>query len=297
MKPPLLVETSQKLSRIFPQLSGSQYIAVDTESNSFHAYFERLCLIQISTPEEDYILDPTVLEDLSPLGEILADPSIEKIFHAASNDVLGFKRDFRFHVRGLFDTAIAGKLLGYKHLGLATFLREHFGVTLDKKWQRWNWAQRPLEEKQLDYARLDTHYLIPLRHRLAARLREQNLWDAARDAFQKACEQTFQEKVFRPGGYLHLRGARLLDADGKRVLKALYLYREQEAKRRDIAPFRILSNETLVRLAQSRPTDLEELVRVKGMPKVYRHPSSAQQLLQRIRKAESGDGGVPLAHR
>ncbi|MBP8645719.1 MAG: ribonuclease D [Syntrophobacteraceae bacterium] len=282
MKPPLLIETTRKLAEILPRLRESRHIAVDTESNSFHAYFERLCLIQISTPEEDYILDPLAIEDLTGLGEVLSDSKIEKIFHAASNDVLGFKRDFQFQVHGLFDTAIAGKLLGCKKLALARMLEDHFGVILDKKWQRCNWARRPLDEEQLDYARLDTHYLIPLRHQMAVELEERNLWDAAAKAFQMVCEQSLQQKVFRPGGYLYIRGARQLDQEGKRVLKALYLYREQEAKKRDIAPFRILSNETLVRLAQCRPASVEDLARIKGVPKVYRHHPSARQLLKRI---------------
>ena len=109
------------------QLSNAPHIAIDTESNSFYAIFERICLIQVSTTERDYILDPLALKDLEALGTILEDPKIEKIFHAASNDVLGLKRDFQFQVSNLFDTAIACKLLGYKQLGLARILEQHFG--------------------------------------------------------------------------------------------------------------------------------------------------------------------------
>jgi len=117
---------------------------------------------------------------------------------------------------------------------------------------------------------------------MALELEERNLWDAAAKAFQRVCEQSLQQKVFRPGDYMHIRGARQLDQEAKRVLKALYLYREQEAKKRNLAPFRVLSNETLVRLAQCRPSSVEELARIKGMPKAYRHHPSARQLLKRI---------------
>jgi len=117
---------------------------------------------------------------------------------------------------------------------------------------------------------------------MALELEERNLWDAAAKAFQRVCEQSLQQKLFCPGDYMHIRGARQLDQEGKRVLKALYLYREQEAKKRNLAPFRVLSNETLVRLAQCRPSSVEELARIKGMPKAYRHHPSARQLLKRI---------------
>ena len=114
-----VIETASHCADLVEHLSHARHIAIDTESNSFYAYFERICLIQISTTERDYILDPLALRDLGPIGKILEDPNIEKIFHAASNDVLGLKRDFQFKVRNLFDTAIACKLLGYKKLGLA----------------------------------------------------------------------------------------------------------------------------------------------------------------------------------
>jgi ribonuclease D len=225
---------------------------------------------------------------LGPLGSILADPKIEKIFHAASNDVLGLKRDFQFVVHNLFDTAIACSLLGYKQLGLARILEQHFGVLLNKKWQRYDWARRPLKEEQLDYASLDTHYLIPLRHSLAAELTAKNLWDAAREAFEKASEQELQERTFHPEAFIQIRGAQSLDPAGKRILRALYLYREHEARRRDRAPFRVLSNETLLRLAHQRPRNIQEISEMKGIPRSYQVGHGAHSLLGLIRKTIGG---------
>lgn len=290
MNPVHVIEKPGELGALLERLSNVRYVAIDTESNSFYAYFEKLCLIQISAGREDYILDPLVLKDLEPLREILADPGIEKVFHAASNDVLGLKRDFHFKIRNLFDTAHACKLLGYKQLGLATILEQHFGVVLDKKWQRHDWERRPLGREQLDYARLDTHFLIDLRHRLAADLHAQQLWEPAKEAFDKACEQEMQERSFHPEAFIQIRGARSLDAPGKKILKALYLYREEEARKRNRAPFRILSNDALIRLAFQRPKDIRDFAGIKGLPRSYQKSHIAQSLLDLIRRAENSSG-------
>jgi len=102
--------------------------------------FERICLIQISTETHDYIVDPLGVGNLGRMGALFADPAVEKIMHAASNDIAGFKRDFHFQVDNLFDTALACKLLGGEQLGLSRIINEHFGVVLNKKWQRCDWG-------------------------------------------------------------------------------------------------------------------------------------------------------------
>ena len=287
MDPVAVIETQAELDALIEVLNASSEIAVDTESNSFYAYYERVCLIQISTAERDFIVDPFALKDLKPLGEILGDSRIEKIFHAASNDVLGLKRDYGFRIRNLFDTAVACKLLGYTQLGLARILEEHFGVSLNKKWQRHDWSKRPLTEEQLDYARLDTHYLIPLRQKIAADLNTGELWDSAREGFEKACGQEAQLKTFHPEAFLQINGARALDATGKRILKALYLYRENEARRRNRAPFRVLSNDTLLRLARQRPKNTSDFFKIKGIPRTYHNGHASHNLLELIRKTET----------
>jgi ribonuclease D len=291
MEPVVVIEKPSELHALVQKLSESSYLAVDTESNSFHAYFEQICLIQISTSQTDYIIDPLALKDINLLKEVFANPGIEKIFHAASNDISGFRRDFSFHFQNLFDTAVAAKLLGYKKLGLATLLNEHFGVQLDKKWQRYDWAKRPLTREQIEYARLDTHYLIPLRHSLAESLHKKQVWEKAQELFPKACEQEVQEKVFQPEGYLNIRGAHHLDTMGKSILQSLYLYRDHEARRRNKAPFRILSNAVLLKLARYRPTQRQELYKIRGLPHLYRKPRAALELLEVIGGNKQGETG------
>jgi ribonuclease D len=284
LKPVIVIQNQDDFSSFITQLENTEFISVDTESNSFYAYYNRICLIQVSTEQDDFIIDPLALEDLGMLGRVLANPDVEKIFHAAPNDISGLRRDFKFDVQNIFDTAIAARILGYKQLGLAKILNEHFGVCLNKKWQRYDWGRRPLRSEQLEYARYDTHFLIPLRRRLSEELDDKQLWEIAREAFQKECEHQFQEKTFRPGNFLHICGAQSLDLAGKRVLQALYLFRENEARRRDRAPFRILTNETLVRLAHQRPKNIRDFTRIKGIPRSYNNSRAAHPLIELIRK-------------
>lgn len=285
MKQVIVIDTLPKLNMLCEELAKHSHIAVDTESNSFHAYFERICLMQISTAEDDFIVDPLALGDLRPLGAIFHNPAIEKIFHAASNDIFGLKRDFKLGVENLFDTAVACQLLGFKKLGLAKIIEKHFGVILNKKLQRHDWSKRPLNQDELNYARLDTHFLIPLRFMLAADLMNRNLWESAAEGFEKVCQQRITQRVFHPENFKHLRGAHSLDSEGKRLLKALFVYRENEARRCNRAPFRILSDETLVRLAHEKPQSINEILQTKGLPRSFRGGSRAHTLLGIIRKS------------
>jgi ribonuclease D len=282
----VLIENRRDFSIFLEELEKSSHVAIDTESNSFYAYFNRICLIQVSTSERDYVIDPISLGDLQAFGQVLANPEVEKIFHAAANDIAGLKRDFNFTLRNVFDTSTAAKMLGYTQLGLAPILKELFGVSLDKKWQRCDWGKRPLKAEQIEYARFDTHFLIPLRDKMVAQLEESSLLDAAREACEKLCAQQVTKKPFRPGDFVHIYGAQSLDLAGKRVLKALYLFREKEARRRDRAPFRVLTNETLLKIALQRPKSLQDFNKIKGMPRVYLSSNVAVHLLELIRKSE-----------
>ena len=166
LRTPVLITRFAELTDLVDHLTRQPVVAVDTESNSLYAYREQVCLIQFSTPREDYLVDPLAIRDLSLLGPLFADPKIEKIFHAAEYDLICLERDFEFRFANLFDTMMAARILGREELGLGALLEQEFGVVLDKRYQRANWGQRPLPADLLAYARLDTHYLIQLRQRL-----------------------------------------------------------------------------------------------------------------------------------
>ena len=105
-------------------------VAVDTESDSLYSYYYKVCLIQISVPGVDYLVDPLSMCDATPLGSLFANPKVQKIFHAAESDVIALKRDYGFAFTNIFDTLWAARVLGWEHLNLAAYLERNRGFSL-----------------------------------------------------------------------------------------------------------------------------------------------------------------------
>jgi ribonuclease D len=263
-RPSRFIDTDQGLAAMLAELAGEPALALDTESNSFHAYFERVCLIQLSTRRADYAIDPLKV-DLKPLGAVFADPSREIVLHAADYDVRSLKRDFAFRFTRLFDTMLAAKVLGRPEVGLAALVRDNFGVKLAKEHQRSDWGRRPLTREQVAYAHMDTRYLLPLRDLLEAELVRTGRLAAAQALFDKqlACEP--RPKQFDEDGFRRVRGFRALERDARAVLRALYLVREERARAADRPPFKIFGDEAMLELARRLPRSCDELARVKGL--------------------------------
>jgi ribonuclease D len=277
---PTFIDTTDALEEMLSRLASEPAVAVDTESNSLYVYSERVCLLQFSVPGEDYLVDPLAIEDLSCLGTLWSDPGIEKVFHAAEYDVMVLRRDFGFEFATLFDTMIASRILGWPRYGLGNLLEEHFGVQTDKRMQRTNWGQRPLTSEQLEYAQLDTHFLLALRDRLFEALSAENRLDEAHSAFDRVAQSEWSGHSFDPEGFWRIKGARDLDDTGLAVLRALYIYRDQRAQTMDRPPFKVLSDRTLVDLSRHAPRSLSELGRIRGLPR--RLPSKARRRLLSI---------------
>jgi ribonuclease D len=212
LPPPVLIATSDALASFVERLAAVDTVAVDTESNSLHAYRERVCLLQFSTATGDYIIDPIALPDLSSLAPVFADPSKEKILHAAENDLLCLSRSFGFTFANVFDTMTAARALGWTQVGLASILEAQFGVVLDKKHQRADWGHRPLPAEMLDYARLDTHYLPALRQRQYEALVEAGYWEEALDEFDRLARTRAGRNAPDPMAFWRVKGATDLPA-------------------------------------------------------------------------------------
>jgi ribonuclease D len=265
LPPPKLIQDRPSLLSLTKTLRAQPRIAVDTESNSLYVYKEQVCLIQFSVPDTDYLVDPLALPDLDSLASIFANPKIEKIFHGAEYDVMCLKRDFGFSFTNLFDTRIASRTLGWKRNGLGYILETTFGVQLNKRYQRANWGSRPLSPDLLDYARLDTHYLIPLRDRLAEELYDAGRWQEAREACEFLAYASPHENGFDPEGYWHINHSHDLTPRQMAVLRAVYLFRDKQARHLDRPPFKVMGDKTLLAIAQSTPKDLETLSTLAGM--------------------------------
>lgn len=256
-------------------------LAIDLEANSMFAYRERVCLIQISTPTADYIVDPLYVRNLDGLGELMADPAIEKIFHAVEYDLLLMSRDYGWELSNLFDTMWAARILGYSKLGLASLLEQFFGLTLSKRFQKSDWCQRPLEDAQLAYAQTDTHYLLELRDKLDGQLQREGKQEQAQELFAEQTRARPAANGFDPDGFWNLQGVYDLSPEQRSVLCSVYVFRDEEAQRRDVPHFKIFNDRTMMALAESMPRTSNELVEVDGIAR-GRNQRMQQKLLDVI---------------
>lgn len=259
LEPPVVVQSTDSFIELVRELGKQPRLAVDTESNSLHAYRERVCLLQFSTPDVDYILDPLAVEDLSLLGPIFSSPHIEKVFHASEYDLICLARDYGFSFSNIFDTMQAGRILGRKQAGLDRLLEEKFGVKVNKRFQKADWGVRPLSRELILYARLDTHFLIRLRDLLKSELESKGLWALAQEDFRMACHPNGSKPKHEAPYWTRFSARRDLSTRDLTILSELILFREQMAARLDRPPFKVLEDEKLVAVAKVRPSNIEEL--------------------------------------
>ena len=170
---------------------------MDIESNGFYRYPERVCLVQLATADGVFLIDPLAVEDVGALGELLAAPSVLKIFHAADYDVRSLRRDWGFHIKPLFDTGIAAAFAGSERLGLAAALKEYLGVEVSKskQLQRADWTIRPLSRAMVAYAAEDVAHL----ERLAGLLRERLDALGRREWVDEECERLANARHTKQG--------------------------------------------------------------------------------------------------
>jgi ribonuclease D len=280
--PPVLIADAAGLERLAAMLAAHPTVSVDTESNSMHAYRERVCLIQFSTPDGDYILDPLAVTDLTPLAPLFANPDQQKIFHAAEYDLICLRRDYRFTFANIFDTMSAARTLGWPQVGLAAILLSRFGVTMNKKHQRADWKRRPLTPEQLAYASLDTHYLMALRDAQLDALAAAGLMQEASEDFERLARAREAVEPADPAlAFWRVKGAFDLTPQQAAILKELFAYREQQAERIDRPPFMVMSEANVMDIVRKTPRRIEDLQGVPGMTpdQIRRH---GQRVVQAV---------------
>lgn len=262
-RPQRFVETEEQLAACVDEVKRSAQVGLDTESNGFHAYFERVCLLQIATPASDWAVDPLALP-LSPLLPLFADPARECILHAAEYDVLCMKRDYGLSFGRIFDTHAAAKTLGIDKVGLHNLLADQLGVEIAVDEQRSDWGKRPLSPQQLEYAIADVRYLLPLRQKLADQLAARGFLAEAEAEFGRLIAKEPRPREFDPEGWQKMKAARTLDGRGRAVLRELYLLRDRRARELNRPAFKVLSDLFLSEAARRVPKNEEELLRVPG---------------------------------
>lgn len=253
LPPPVWVNTIEKLRMMVHDLASQARVAVDTESNSLHAFREQVCLLQFSSSKADYIVDPLALHDLSSLAPIFSDPTIEKVFHAAEYDLICLRRDFDFSFANLFDTMHAARVLGYPAVGLDKLLGDKFGIKMDKRHQKADWAARPLSKEQIHYARLDTHYLFELRDVLENELKEKERLYFAKEDFDRACHIEEAKSRMNGASWERFSGRKDLSLRELTIVSHLCKWRDKEAERLDRPPYKVVMDDVFITLAKNPP--------------------------------------------
>jgi ribonuclease D len=252
-----IITNTAQLDGAVRKMLDSKVIAVDTESNSRHHYPEQLCLIQIATGNNVYIIDTIILKDIGPLQKVLADDAIMKIIHGADYDVRSIDRHCGFRIHNLYDTYIAARFAGITEVGLAALIRDLLSVNIvkSKRLQTADWGRRPLSNEAIEYAGSDVLYLRALQEILSKRLDVlgRTTWVAEEFARLEEVRYTApdMENAFRS-----IKGAESLDGRGLAVLRSLFLFREQEALSRHRPTFFVMPDEILVALSTNRTADL-----------------------------------------
>lgn len=259
-----LISDDAGLRRLLDTVAAEPRVALDTESNGFHAYFEKVCLVQIATEHADWAVDVLAVP-FAPLVPLLADADREVILHAAEYDVLCLKRDHGLVFGRIFDTHAAAKVLGIARVGLGNLLEDELDVRLTADEQRSDWGKRPLTAAQLEYAFADVRWLLALRDTLGEKLETAGLTHEAEAEFARLIARLPKPREFDAEGWQRMKAARTLDGKGRAVLRALYLLRDARARELDRPPFKVLSDLFLAEVARRLPKTEEELAKIPGV--------------------------------
>jgi len=259
-----LIETGAEISRVAENLFEAKSIAVDLEADSLYHYQEMVCLVQIATETDCFLIDPLKAKDISPLKPAFSNVGIRKILHGADYDIRSLYRDFGIEVNNLFDTQTACRFLGIRETGLEAVLLNRFGIKLDKKFQKRDWSRRPLPAEMTEYAAEDVRYLIPLAGILEKELKEKDrlFW------VEEECElltRVRSNSSDRGPLYLKFKGASRLDSPSLTVLEMLLQFRDALARKRNIPPFKVLGNDPIFEMALTKPLTLSELGGIKTL--------------------------------
>jgi ribonuclease D len=245
------------LDKLSQRIDAAARIAVDTEADSLHNYFEKVCLIQLSIGDAHYLVDPLAGLELSGFLTSLAAKPL--IFHAGDYDLRILRVSTGFRPGGeIFDTMIAAQLLGIEQIGLAALIERVFAITIGKEGQKSDWSQRPLSEKQLQYAVNDTRYLEALADRLAAELEAKGRREWHRESCRAMVLASGRDHPRDPDDAWRLKGAGRLTRRQMAYLRELWRWRDDHARRFNRPPFKIFGNQQifeLIQWAESHPNE------------------------------------------
>lgn len=259
------IDTADALKLFSDQISGADWIALDTEFLREKTYYPKLCLIQIATTELVACIDPIALDDLSPLLDVIFDTRITKVMHAARQDL-----EILYNIRGsvpvpVFDTQIAALLLGYPdQIGYGNLVKETLGVSLEKKHTRADWSLRPLSQDQVQYAADDVVYLVDVYQQLLEKLDRLERLDWLRGDFERLTSTDLY--LNDPDkAWLKVKGGKRLKGTSLSVLQVFSAWREKTARKKNIPKGWLMRDDVLIDLARLQPDSISSLGKIRGI--------------------------------
>ncbi|MDH3575401.1 MAG: HRDC domain-containing protein [Desulfobacteraceae bacterium] len=253
-----IIDKAIDFEKMVRSVEKEKVVAVDLEADSMYHYQEKVCLIQIATEKISVVIDPLAIKDLSPLKPFFSNPDIQKIFHGADYDVRSLYRDFKIRINNLFDTELASRFIGIKETGLQAVLKMFFNVNVDKKYQKKDWSKRPLPREMMAYASKDVMYLLPLARMLIDKLKkiDRMTW------VLEECEDLSNVRPVLSNEaplFMKFKGAGRLKSRSLAVLEALLQFRKRVAEKKDRPFFKIIGNESMMKITTARPVTLRRL--------------------------------------
>ncbi|MCP3923833.1 MAG: ribonuclease D [Desulfobacterales bacterium] len=256
------INSTNELIDVSENLDQYSAIAVDLEADSMFHFKEKVCLIQIATEDYTIVIDPLTIGDLSSLKPIFENKNIKKIFHGSDYDIRSLHRDFDFEINNLFDTELACRFLGEKHTGLSTILEKRYDIKLDKRYQKKDWSQRPLPQGMVDYGAKDVFFLISLASELEKELENKGRisWISEECEILSKVRANMNNKEHL---FMKVKGAGRLNSRSLGILESLCALRIRYAKQKDKPLFKIMSNESLLKLSVKKPVTKDHLKKLK----------------------------------
>ncbi len=278
------IQSAEDAAALRAELTSAPRLALDCEAAGFHRYSDRLCLVQLTTDAGTYVMDPLAFDPSELLKGALERRDVTVVMHGADFDLRLLRRDLGIRLGGLFDTQIAAQLLGEESIGLSALLESRLDVRVSKKYQRADWAERPLPDAMLAYAADDTRYLLSLADILAVELEQAGRAEWAAEeclALERSIDSADASEPEDP--VVRVRGARKLSARQVTALREALEWRDEIARTRDRAPFRIVSDGPLIEAVAAAPKRTGDLTGIKGFPTRMAQEEGAE-LVRRLRR-------------
>lgn len=280
-----IVSGTDELAAICERFARFPHVTVDTEFMRETTYWPKLCVIQMASPEEAFIIDALAPDiDLAPFFELMRDERVLKVFHAARQDI-----EIVYHLGGLiphpvFDTQVAAMVCGFgDSISYDQLVQRTSGARIDKSSRFTDWSRRPLSGKQIEYALADVTHLRDVYSALSKRLDEQQRSDWVREEMEVLTSiDTYRMEPETAWTRLKMRVRKPVELA---ILQELAAWREREAQARDVPRGRVIKDDAIYEIAQQQPTTAAALAQLRTVPKGFERSRAADDILEGVKRA------------